>query len=79
MALAVVVPGFGVENPFIAEEAQLGKAMDITAFPLIACVYMSPVVRTVRIVKAGLRVVIPATAFVRFQAGPVLHFGSALV
>lgn len=66
MALAVVVPGFGVENPFIAEEAQLGKAIDIAAFPLIACVYMSPVVRAVRIVKAGLRVVIPAATFVRF-------------
>lgn len=42
MALAVVVPGFGVENPFIAEEAQFGKAMETVAFPLIACVYMSP-------------------------------------
>jgi hypothetical protein len=79
MALAVVVPGFGVENPFIAKEAQLGKAMEIAAFLLIAYIYMSLVVRAVRIVNAGPGVVIPAIAFVWFQAGAVLHFGSALV
>ena len=44
MDLAVIVPFLFPENPFVAEKAQLGKAIDLAAVSLVAVVNVSPVV-----------------------------------
>jgi hypothetical protein len=72
--LVVVLPGFGAKSPLITEKAELEKVIDVAAVPLVACVYISPVIGSGWIVEAGLRVVLPATAVVWFQDGLVLHF-----
>ena len=50
--LAVVVPGFATKNPLLTKKAELGKFIDVAVVPLIACVYMSPVIGSGWIVKS---------------------------
>lgn len=49
MLLAVVVPGFGSNRPLISVKAQLCEAIVVAANLFVARVYVSPVVRGVRI------------------------------